>query len=805
MTTTIAAPDLARILDALDRVKGPDSRGWYTAACIFHPDGKRPNLGVTSEGFKCLSCDAHGSLRQLAEALGLTDGFVPSSFVAYDYVDEEGALLHQTVRYENPKRFKQRRPDDRGGWVWSLKNTRVVLYRLPEVLSAADQALFVVEGEKDADRLWSLGVPATTNPMGAGKWRDEFSTHLRNRVVVILPDNDDAGRKHAEQVARSLHGVAEEVRIVELRGLPEKGDLSDWLDAGGKAAELLDLARTAPLFEPSDVIVEPASFPRSDAGNGELFAHLYSDRVRFDHRRRIFFTWRGNWWSADADAEVRRLAKLAARHRMLSTTTIEDLLERQAAARFAIQSENRQRQDAMLALAQSEVAIADRGDRWNLDPMLLGVANGVVDLRTGELRPGRPTDRITFHSSVSFDPSAVCPRWLQFLDEVFSADAELIGFIHRAVGYSLTGLTTEQCVFLCHGKGANGKSVFLSVLRAMAGDYGHNAPFSLFELNNRTQIPNDLAALVDRRLVTSSETNEGTRLNEARFKALTGSDAISARFLHAEWFTFEPVAKYWLAVNHKPHVLDESEGMWRRVRLIPFLQQFTAERQDRGLREALEAELPGILAWAVLGAVVWRTQGLGNAEMVRRATDSYRLESDPLAGFLEDRCLIGAAYSCGSSELFKAYQAWCCEQGMKDRETLTSTIFGKRVASKFEKKHTRAGNRYVGIGLLSERPDPSPPPLENASSTPEDVPEVPGAGDVKGSVKGLESVDTEIQVFSLENSVTQENLQQPFTTLHRVTEPAGEPCRGGCGTQVAAGRKCSPCADAAVAKWKATR
>jgi len=212
--TTAPSPLLARVLDALERVKGPDSRGWYTARCIFHPDGKHPNLGVTAEGYKCLSCDAHGSLQSLADGLGVMEPSGISITATYDYVDEQGRLLHQTVRYANPKRFKQRRPTSSGGWIWNLKDTRVVIYQLPDVLSAdSGQALLVVEGERDADRLWSLGLPATTNPMGAGKWRDEFSAYLRDRNVVILPDNDDAGRRHADQVARSLGVVAEVIAL----------------------------------------------------------------------------------------------------------------------------------------------------------------------------------------------------------------------------------------------------------------------------------------------------------------------------------------------------------------------------------------------------------------------------------------------------------------------------------------------------------------------------------------------------------------------------------------------------------------
>ncbi len=192
----------------------------------------------------------------------------------------------------------------------------------------------------------------------------------------------------------------------------------------------------------------------------------------------------------------------------------------------------------MLALAQDFRPIADTGGGWDADPWLLGVPNGVVDLRTGELRPGRREDRITMQTAVPYDPEATCPRWKQFLVEIFADDEELIGFVQRAVGYSITGITSEQCLLVLYGTGANGKGTLTITLKFVLGDYAWNMPFSTIEMRNRAAIPNDLAALVGRRFVMASETNDGARLNEARVKALTGCDPITARFLHAEFFTF---------------------------------------------------------------------------------------------------------------------------------------------------------------------------------------------------------------------------------------------------------------------------
>ena len=267
------------------------------------------------------------------------------------------------------------------------------------------------------------------------------------------------------------------------------------------------------------------SFPTTDAGNAELFAHLYGDRLRYDHRRKRWLLWGSHSWMPDQKSQVTRMAKEAARHRFQQAASIDNLREREAEARWAIQSENKFRIDAMLNLARAEKPIAEAGDRWDLDSWLLGVANGVLNLRTGDLRPGTQSDCITMTTDVPFDPQATCPRWERFVAEIFAGDDELIDYIQRASGYSLTGDTSEQCHFLCWGEGWNGKTTFQRVQRDVLGDYGANTPFSTLEMSARSSIPNDLAALQGRRLVTASELNEAVRLNEARLKMLAGRPA----------------------------------------------------------------------------------------------------------------------------------------------------------------------------------------------------------------------------------------------------------------------------------------
>lgn len=446
-----------------------------------------------------------------------------------------------------------------------------------------------------------------------------------------------------------------------------------------------------------DVAAPDGRRNRSDAGNGELFAQLYADRVRYDHLRKRWMIWEGHRWREDDVGEVRQLAKAAARERYGRATEIADLAERQKESAFSIATENRHRIDAMLDAARTEPAISDDGMGWDPDPWLLGVANGAIDLRTGMLRAGVPGDRITLASPIEFDRTADCPTWDRFLSEVFE-DRGLIDFIDRAIGYSLTGSTEEQCLFLCVGSGSNGKSVFLTVLRELLGPYATNTPFTTFEVAQRAAIPNDIAALVGRRLVTASEMSDGARLNEARIKALTGGDPATARFLHGEFFTFQPVLKLWLAANHRPRVLDTSHGFWRRVRLIPFLRTFGSDADPR-LIDALRLELPGILARAVRGAVAWRSAGLEPPEAVLVATEDYRADSDPLAEFLEACCEEGPGATVGAGLFFRAYCGWASSVGLPERDRLSMSSFAEKVAARYRKQKNNKGRFYHGVAL----------------------------------------------------------------------------------------------------------
>ena len=300
-------------------------------------------------------------------------------------------------------------------------------------------------------------------------------------------------------------------------------------------------------------------------------------------------------------------------------------------------------------------------------------------------------------TSVPFLANAPCPRWEQFQSQIFAGDAALMDYVQKMAGYSLTGETQEQILILGHGIGSNGKGTLLNTIGAVLGDYTYSMPFSTLEMHQRAAIPNDLAALDGRRYVTASETNDGTRLNESRIKALTGCDPISARFLHGEFFTFRPQAKFWLAVNHRPILGDDdldcggASGSSRSRSGFP---------SHPALPWPWRPEYPGILACMVRGCLAWQRDGLTPPSAVVDATASFEADSDAVAEFLSEATELDPGAEIRAANLFAHYKQWADRQGLADRERLTATAFGRKMAERFTRIKKRGAYVYSGLARL---------------------------------------------------------------------------------------------------------
>jgi putative DNA primase/helicase len=462
-------------------------------------------------------------------------------------------------------------------------------------------------------------------------------------------------------------------------------------------------------------VIEPARFRRprpeptflapdeslTDAAFAERFAVAHGLDVRFDHRRGLYLYYDPPRWRPDEDGHLYRLAIAFARTCQSDALETVDPKLRERAVSWYIRAESKPQLDRLVSLAQKLRPIADT-DPWDVDPFLLGAPNGVIDLRTGALRAGDPADRITRAVRINYDAGAECPRWRQFISEIFSGDAELATFIQRFIGYALTGCTHEQVLVLAYGRGENGKGVLMHILLWLLADYGANVPFSTLELKQRTAIPSDIASLNGRRLVTASETSDGVKLNEPRIKALTGCDPITARFNYGDWFTFQPVAKFMLAVNHRPTVSDMSHGFWRRIKLVPFTRTFSGTERDPHLEDHFRSvEAPGILRWAVEGCLDWQAHGLGSPATIAEATTEYQADNDPLVDFLTECCVSDEAAITRAAAVQEMYAKWADRQRLTRHDRLSAKDLGRAMAERFDRRHRNDGWIYSGVRLAT--------------------------------------------------------------------------------------------------------
>lgn len=445
--------------------------------------------------------------------------------------------------------------------------------------------------------------------------------------------------------------------------------------------------------------VEPVRL--DDTGNSERFVAQHGNDVRFDHSTGHWFIWAVSHWRQDDDGGIQRLAKATARAIYEEAAAAAKVGRDEAAAhlsKWARASAAESRRTAMLNLARTELPIAVTHDRFNRHDLLLNCRNGTLDLVTCELRPHDRDDLLTYVLAVDYDPSAVCPTWDAFIARITGGDGALADFLARAVAYTLSGLATEQCLFFLYGRGANGKSTFIEIIMALMGNLGHKARAQILMQDERGRVPNEIAALAGKRLVVASELADGGRLNEGLIKDLTGGDSMSARFLYGEPFIFKPAFKLWLYGNHKPTITGTDDGIWRRVRLIPFTVQIPENERDPNLLAKLKNELPGVLAWAVRGWQRYQADGLQPPAAVATATIEYRNESDIIGTFLDERCVLGASMIVRGQQLYDAYSEWSKAGNLRP---LTNPRFARALNERnYENERDRRGMFWCGIGLM---------------------------------------------------------------------------------------------------------
>jgi putative DNA primase/helicase len=440
-------------------------------------------------------------------------------------------------------------------------------------------------------------------------------------------------------------------------------------------------------------------YPRSDLGNARRFVAMYRGAFLYAREERVWLEWRGGRWRRDVTGSVERAAKEVVEAMWRQVPSIETADRREELAKWAIASQSAARLRAMIELATSELDFVVTLDALDADPWVLSCGNGTLDLRTGELRQADPVDRISRGTDVHYNPRAPRERWDRFLREVFAGDEELIAFVKRAYGSCLTGDTRDRLLLIQYGSRFNGKSTLNRVFAQMLGeDLAQAAPIRLVMRGRTSEIPNEVARLHRARFVVVAETADGRKLNESQVKSLTGRDRIPARFLHKEWFEFIPEFKLVLYTNYKPRIDGSDGAVWDRVKLIPFNVSF-ADCEDKELDAKLEAELEGILAWAVEGCLEWHEDGLGTCDAVERATEGYRRENDIFGAFLRECCELGDEYSVLKTDLRDACEMYFREEG---EEPPSAVAVGHALGAIGIGERKSGGRKhYRGVRLLS--------------------------------------------------------------------------------------------------------
>lgn len=425
----------------------------------------------------------------------------------------------------------------------------------------------------------------------------------------------------------------------------------------------------------------PPELELTDLGNSLRFARRFEGKLIYSPGTGGYAAYRDGRYVRDELGSRFEHAKAVPKEFMAEALTLadSDAGRAKAFAKHGVNSSARPRIESMVALAHSDPRIAVASDKLDADPFTFNCANGTVDLRTGGLRRHNPADRLTKIAPVEYVEGAECPAWLRFLEEVLP-DQELRVFLKRWFGWCLTGVVKHEILPVFYGTGKNGKSTLVNALLDILGDYGQQAPQDLLVVKRREH-PTELADLFGRRLVASAEPEENVRLNESLVKQLTGRERVRARYMRQDFFEFEPTHKLLLLTNHKPIVQGSDDGIWRRLKVVPFEVSIPEPKQDKSLPAKLRAEYPGILQWAIEGCLEWQREGLPGAQKIDAASDEYREEQDVIGAFFDECCILDQPEDVHvlMSTLYPAYQEWCKQSG---EGALSKKHFGDRLTEK---------------------------------------------------------------------------------------------------------------------------
>ena len=665
----------------------------------------------------------------------------------YEYESQKREVLMVNVRLMDPKTgkktFRQARPYLDGRWKKKTSDVRKVLYRLPDLITAikAGKTIVILEGEKDVDNFNSQPCLsgryfATTSINGGrARWKKEYNYLLKSAEKVVgIPDNDWVGYNHIADIGLSLHEDAKPFYYVELLGVGKGGDVSDFLEVlpSEQLLYLLDNQsqpwlrsfvnphpKEEPKKEPGDppnlevthnVIpmktIDVESIERwTDTGNGKRIVKHFGKDIRFAveyHRKRRdgWFVWNKKFWEHDTGGlQMEVFAREAIKQVISEPYTDEEAGKVKKLIQTGLNVQGyRNAITAAASLGDTKFSIND----FDADPFKLNCKNGVVDLTDGDIVPH---DRSFFCSKISpidYQPAAPRPKFEKFLETIFDGDKEIIQFLKRLLGYSITGSNDEHKIAILYGDGGNGKSTLMKIMSHILGTYATSTRAEAWMKRYTESKLDSLADLVNVRFIWTGEVAENDKLNESRVKEFTSGDPQKAAELYHDAFNFTPIGHLFMPTNYKPRIQGMDEGIWRRILLIPFNVEIkeTIKGYDQII---LDEEASGILSWLVEGAVEWKLSGgLHAPNSVKMATDDYRTDEDTITQFLEERTKRMEGLRVGTSDLYGAYTKFCDFYRCK---RLNNKVFVQEMEKRgYEKKIRRGRHYYMDIVLLHEDP-----------------------------------------------------------------------------------------------------
>jgi len=513
-----------------------------------------------------------------------------------------------------------------------------------------------------------------------GKWKEVLTFGKR----AVYPSQSEADLALASHIANYLlHKGTEPTQlptlVEEVFSHSELAEREKWQDRINYRTSTVTKACVSALAAFSGTVGSCAVdwSLHGDVRNAKFFVEQWKHELAYLPQRQRWMHWQDARWTLGVEGGEVECAKetskalfAAAGHELA-----KDPERGQKLAREAIHAHQLPRIKAMLDLAKSDPKLSVRSASLNADPYLLGVGNGVINLRNGFHLPNTQGLFITNYCDANFDRSADCPRWKQFLDEIFPNDPATIAAVQRLLGYTLTGLSTEEIIIFCVGFGANGKSIFDGVISRIMGEYAIKAPSSLLAARRLDDhgARGDIAMLPGARMVSINELPAGLQLDEGVVKQLAGREAISARHLYGDFFTFQPGFTPWVRTNHKPIIRGDDDGIWRRIVILPFRRTFTEKQRDPHLEAALLAERDGILLWMIEGAQQYIAHGLRLSPAMQAEQARYRQESDLVGEFLAEHTTAVTGGRVEQISLYGLWDFWCRQNGVQSGAKKTFT------------------------------------------------------------------------------------------------------------------------------------